>query len=174
MRTFSTPLLLGVSLAASVCLLSGQPVKAAEKASARTVTVKAAPTRSTSVISNEIPVVDIPSSVFVANYSDRSGRDPFFPGADYFRKGETRQRPSINAPLAAPDDAVLKTLKINGSGGVGDKRWVMVNGVTVYLGEHATFQVNGKPVKIQCFEISDKAITVGIKDTATRREIKLQ
>jgi hypothetical protein len=49
----------------------------------------------------------------------------------------------------------------------------MLNGVTIYVGESATFQMNNKAEKIECLEISTTSITVGIKGTETRREIKL-
>jgi len=166
--------LASVSLAFSTCLFSGQSA-AAEKASARTIPPESAKasTRSTSVISNQIPVIDIPESVFVANLKDAAAADPFFPSADYVKNSRKKFEPAIQAPLGSTDDAPLKALKVTGVGGVGDKRWAMLNGVTIYMGESATFQVNGKSEKIECLEISETAVTVGIKGTETRREIKL-
>lgn len=169
--------LLSVSLAVSVCLLSSQQTNAAEKVSARTLPsagkAEQAPRRSTSIVSNQIPVIEIPPSVFVANFQDASAADPFFPNAQYIKSSRKRSEPVLQAKSGSADDAPLKALKVTGVGGVGDKRWAMLNGVTIYVGESASFQVNGKSEKIECVEISDTAVTVGIKGTETRREIKL-
>lgn len=172
--------LLSVSLAVSVCLFSSQQASAAEKVSARTLPsagkaeqVEKSPGRSTSIISNQIPLIEIPPSVFVANFQDASAADPFFPNAQYIKNSRKRSEPVIQAKPGSADDAPLKALKVTGVGGVGDKRWAMLNGVTIYVGESASFQVNGKSEKIECVEISDTAVTVGIKGTETRREIKL-
>jgi hypothetical protein len=175
MKTPMLHSLLGVSLVAAACLFSGHPTVAAEKVSARTVTptVPKASTRSTSIISNDIPVIEVPPSLFVANFQDSSGTDPFFPNAQYIRNSRKRAEPVITAKPGPGDDAPLKALKVTGVGGIGDKRWAMLNGVTIYVGENATFQVNGKAEKIECLEISNTAVTVGIKGTETRREIKL-
>ena len=168
---------LSVSLAVSVCLHSSQQAGAAEKVSARTLPsagkTEQTLNRSTSIISNQIPVIDIPPSVFVANFQDASAADPFFPNAQYIKNSRKRSEPVIQAKSGSADDAPLKALKVTGVGGVGDKRWAMLNGVTVYVGESATFQVNGKSEKIECVEISNTAVTVGIKGTETRREIRL-
>jgi len=173
-----TPLLqslLSVSLVVAACHFSSHPASAAEKVSARTVKPPAveAPTRSTSIISNEIPVIEVPPSQFSANFQDASGTDPFFPNAQYIKNSRKRPDPVIAVKPGHADDAPLKALKVTGVGGVGDKRWAMLNGVTIYVGENATFQVNGKPEKIECLEISASAVIVGIKGTETRREIKL-
>lgn len=164
-----------VPLAVSMCLFSSQPAAAAEKASARTLPQESEKpaTRATSIISNQIPVIEIPESVFVANFQDTSSADPFFPNAQYIKNGRKKPDPVITTKPGMADDAALKVLKVTGVGGVGDKRWAMLNGVTIYVGESATFQVNGKSEKIECLEISESAVTVGIKGTETRREIKL-
>ncbi len=164
-----------VSLVAAACLFMGQASSGAEKVSARTLpeeTPKASP-RSTSIISNDIPVIEVPPSLFVANFQDSSATDPFFPNAQYIKNSRKRPDPVIAVKPGLTDDAALKALKVTGVGGVGDKRWAMLNGVTIYVGESATFQVNGKSEKIECLEISATAVTVGVKGTETRREIKL-
>ncbi len=175
MKTSLLHSLLGVSLVAAACHLSSHAAVAAEKVSARTVTPPApkAPARSTSIISNEIPVIEVPPSQFFANFQDASGTDPFFPNAQYIKNSRKRPDPVIPVKPGLADDAPLKALKVTGVGGIGDKRWAMLNGVTVYVGENATFQVNGRAEKIECLEISENAVTVGIKGTETRREIKL-
>ncbi len=166
--------LLGVSVVVSACLFPSQSV-AAEKVSARSVQqpVERPSTRSASIISNQIPIIAVPESVFVANYLDSSADDPFFPGAQYIKNSRKRPDPVIAVKPGLADDAPLKALKVTGVGGVGEKRWAMLNGVTIYVGESASFQVNGKPEKIECVEISDTSVVVGIKGTQTRREIKL-
>lgn len=170
-RTQSWPV---VSIAVLSCLLTGQSVTAAEKVSARTVSAEATTAvRPTSVISNQIPVVEIPESVFVADFKDLKARDPFFPNAQYVSL-QRNQRPDpvqVDRPVA--DDTVLRGLRITGLGGVGDKRWAMINGVTIYLGEAAPIRTGGKVVQVEFVEVSDQSVTVGIKNTATRREIKL-
>jgi hypothetical protein len=160
----------GLSLAAAVCLLSGQSVEAAEKAAARTV--ESAPKRPSSIIASEIPVIDLPNSEFVANYSDVSARDPFFPEADYIKKNRKRDNPVI-IQRTDPSDSVLKPFKVNGVGVLQGKRWAMLNGVTVFAGESATFSVNNSPVVVECVDVTEKQVTIGVKGTTTRREIKL-
>jgi len=166
---------LSVSLVVAACHFSSHGAAAAEKVSARTVTPAAleAPTRSTSIISNEIPVIEVPPSQFSANFQDTSGTDPFFPNAQYIKNSRKRPDPVITMKPGHADDAPLKALKLTGVGGISGKRWAMLNGVTIYVGENATFLVNGKAEKIECLEISESAVTVGIKGTETRREIKL-
>jgi len=158
---------LGVSLSLLGCLLSSQAA-AAEKVAARTVKES---TRSISIISNEIPVIVIPESEFTGYSAGKGVTDPFFPGARYLLAQRRTPDPAPTAP--AMDDTPLKALKITGVGGVGDKRWAMVNGVTLYLGEHATIQVNGKGVAVQCVEFTDRTVVLGIKGTGIRRDIKL-
>jgi hypothetical protein len=160
----------GLSVVVAVCLLSSHPTEAAEKAAARTV--EPAPKRPSSIISSEIPVITLPDSEFVANYSDVSARDPFFPQANYVKQGRKRTEPAP-ALKAEPSDSVLKPFKVNGVGVLQGKRWAMLNGVTVFAGESATFQVNNTPVDVECIDVTEKQVTIGIKGTSTRREIKL-
>jgi hypothetical protein len=163
-----------VSIAVLSCLLPGQSVTAAEKVAARTVSAEASPVvRSASVVSNQVPVVEIPESVFVADFNDLRARDPFFPNAQYVSQQRQKQEEKKPLVVAAPDDSLLRGLRITGLGGVGDKRWAMINGVTIYLGEAAPIQIGGRPIQVEFVEMSDQSVTVGIKGTATRREIKL-
>jgi hypothetical protein len=174
MKLFRAPSLPAVSIAVLSCLLTGQSVPAAEKVSARTVQAEAtAPGRSTSVVSNQIPVIEIPESVFVVDFNDLQARDPFFPNAEYVSRQRNKRPEPAPAAQPASDDSVLRGLRITGLGGVGDKRWAMINGVTIYLGEAAPILTGGKVIQVEFVEISDQSVTVGIKDTATRREIKL-
>lgn len=169
MNSFLTkfsPVLSSVVLA---CLFFVQQTAAAEKVAARTVPAKT--TRSTSVVSNEIPVINIPQSTFVADFSDRKGRDPFYPTATYINN----IRPKVATPVEKPDDGneILKGLRVTGSGGVEGRRWAMINGLTLHVGEAATIPVGGKAYKVECIELSDKSVTVGIKGSNARRELKL-
>jgi len=158
-----------LSLVAGWCLLSSQPVAGAEKASARTVPKKAP--RSTSIVTSDIPVVEIPQSTFVPDIRNRQARDPFFPNAQYAKKPTEPVAPTPVKPLV--DDGTLSSLKLTGVGGVGEKRWAMVNGTTLYLGEHARFQIGGRPLEIECVEMDEKTVTVGIKGTNIRRALRL-
>lgn len=166
--TMFSPVLSSVLAA---CLLSVQPAAAAEKVAARTVPAKT--TRSTSVVSNEIPVIEIPQSTFVADFSDRKSRDPFYPSATYINN----IRPKVFTPIGKPPDdgnEVLKGLRVTGSGGVEGRRWAMINGMTIHVGEAATVPVGGKAYKVECIELSDKSVTVGIKGSNARRELKFE
>jgi hypothetical protein len=163
-----------VSIAVLSCLLPVQSLTAAEKVSARTVPAEArTAVRSASVVSNQIPVVEIPESVFVADFNDLRARDPFFPNAQYVSQQRNKRPDPIPVPKPVSDDSILRGLRITGLGGVGDKRWAMINGVTIYLGEAAPIQIGGRPIQVEFVEMSDQSVTVGIKGTATRREIKL-
>lgn len=163
-----------VSIAVLSCLLTGQSVTAAEKVSARTVPAEArAAVRPTSVVSNQIPVVEVPESVFVADFNDLKARDPFFPNAQYVSQQRNKRPDPVSVPKPVSDDSILRGLRITGLGGVGDKRWAMINGVTIYLGEAASIQTGGKLIQVEFVEMSAESVTVGIKDTVTRREIKL-
>lgn len=163
-----------VSIAVLSCLLPSQSATAAEKVSARTVPAEARTgARSASVVSNQIPVVEIPESVFVADFNDLRARDPFFPNAQYVSQQRHKREEKKSHVATAPDDSLLRGLRITGLGGVGDKRWAMINGITIYLGEAAPIQSGGRLIHVEFVEMSDKSVTLGIKDTATRREIKL-
>ena len=170
MKSPSAKLVAAVSSVLLACLVFGQPAMAAEKVAARTLPTT--PSRSTSVISNEIPVIDIPQSAFVVDFGDRKSRDPFYPNATYINNS----RPKLTATMAKPDDGneILKALRVTGSGGVEGRRWVMINGVTVHVGEAATVPVAGKAYKIECLEMADKSVTLGLKSANARREIKLE
>ena len=174
MKLFSATFLPAVSIVVLSCLLTGQSGTAAEKVSARMAPAEAkAPVRATSVVSNQIPVVEIPESVFVADFNDLKARDPFFPNAQYVSLQRNKRPDPVLVSKPVADDTVLRGLRITGLGGVGDKRWAMINGVTVYLGEAAPIQTGGKLVTVEFVEMSDRSVTVGIKNTTTRREIKL-
>lgn len=159
-----------LSLAVSLCLISDHSSKAAEKVSARTLP-KAAP-RSTSILSNDIPVVEIPASVFVADFNDRSARDPFYPDASYIHREKESEKKEVPSPVL--DNSILKSAKLNGLGGIGDKRWAMINNVTLYLGEEVKLQIGGKLLPIECVSIGEKSVTIGIKGTSIRRQINLE
>ena len=116
-------------------------------------------------------MIAIPQSEFTGFNPGKGVTDPFFPGARYLLAQRRTPEPVATAPVL--DDTPLKALKITGVGGVGEKRWAMVNGVTLYMGEHATIQVNGKGVAVQCVEFTDQAVVLGNKGTSIRREIKL-
>lgn len=160
-----------VSLSVLLCLYSDHTAWAAEKVSARTLPQTG--TRSTSIISNDIPEIQIPSSVFVADYSDKAARDPFFPDASYLKRSEVIDKPqkAMSKPV---DDSIFKVLKVNGLGGVGDRRWAMVNHVTIYLGENAKFTVGGKSVVVECVEMGDKSVVLGIKGTSNRHQFNVE
>ncbi|HAV63785.1 MAG TPA: hypothetical protein DCY13_15645 [Verrucomicrobiales bacterium] len=158
---------LGVSMLACACLHSGQPGHAAEKAAARSTRESTArPT----LISNIVAEIEIPLAEFVADIRDRRGRDPFFPDAKYWQAKETK--PQVEQPK---DDggAALEPLKITGMGGIGDRRWAMINGVTIYVGENAIIRVGAKAYDVVCHEMTDKSVIVGIKGSNARREIKI-
>jgi hypothetical protein len=158
-----------LTLSVLPCLLSSQSAAAADKVSARTVETPS--TRTTSIASSEIPEIEIPKSTFVADFNDRTARDPFFPNAAYVK-------PKQVAPVT-PDTKVsggetsLDTLKLTGMGGVGDKRWAMINGITHYLGESSKIRINGRVVSIEILEMDETSTTVGVVGTSSRRQMKL-
>ncbi|MBI1176438.1 hypothetical protein GC207_03260 [bacterium] len=163
--------LASVSLSLLTCLVSDHSAAGAETVSARTLP-NTTP-RSGSIISNQIPEIEIPSSVFVSDFSNPSARDPFFPNAIY-----TQSKKKIDdAPQPTPtqlDDGVLKSLKLTGMGGVGDRRWAMINNVTIYLGEDAKFNVGGKLLTVECLKLDEKSVTIGVKGKPIRRQIDLE
>jgi hypothetical protein len=167
MRSYRPTLRVQLSFLLLVCLFSRQVAHSAEKVSARTLPT----TRSASIISNDIPVIQVPESVFVIDFKDRNARDPFFPNASYTRSSKNKDPRPDPKPLY--DDGSLASLKLNGMGGVGDKRWAMVNGVTLYLGETAKIEIGGKSLPIECVELDAKSATIGIKGTQTRKQLKL-
>lgn len=163
--------LASVSLSFALCLVSDQNAKSAEKVSARTLP-NTTP-RSGSIISNDIPEIEIPPSVFIADYTDLQARDPFFPNATYVKRPQKVNETHVPEPTPV-DDSVLKPLKLTGMGGIGDKRWAMINNVTLYLGEDAKFNVGGKAITVECLKLDDKSVTIGIKGKPIRRQINLE
>ena len=149
------------------CFISATPSDAAETVSARSLPEKVAP-RSTSIVSNTVATVNIPESVFI-DRPPPQGKDPFFPDAHY-------RKLSKNDPIATPGqngDALLATLKLTGFGGVGNKRWAMINGVAIYEGESSPVRIGGNLHQVACLEMKDQSVLVGIKDNPARRELKL-
>lgn len=155
--------LLVVSMSMIGCL--GIDLSAAEVAAARSLP-KAAPASSL-LATNELPKVVIPVSEFDA---DTNPADPFYPNAKYLKKNA----PEPVAGKAVDGDAALAPLRLMGLGGVGEKRWAMVNGTAVYLGEYTTVTVGNKAYKITCVEIKERSVVVGLKDSPARRELNLQ
>ena len=138
---------------------------AQEKVAARTATQNGGD-RSGSILSNRVEHVDIPTSVF-EDTVDR--RDPFFPDASY----RILEAKPIEPEYAVGDDTILKQLKLNGFGGIGDKRWAMVNGVSIYQNESANVRVGGKIYPVTCLQLKDTSVVLGIKNTTARHELKL-
>jgi len=153
-----------LTLCACVTILSnlGSVATAAEKVSARTVAHSGS--RSSSIVSNKVAEVVVPESVFV-DAADR--KDPFFPDAEY------RKQSKPAPPKQFGGDAILNQLKLTGFGGIGDKRWAMINGISIYLNESSKIVVNGKPHKIVCLEMQENSVTVGFENGSARRELKL-
>jgi len=161
--------------AALACLLSGQLLGAAEKVAARTLpqssTTDGAADQPGSLLRREVPKVDVPVAEFTDNAADTSARDPFFPNNSYRKIKPARVEPDRSPEVSA---TVLDPLKLTGVGGVGDNRWAMLNGVTLYLGESAVVRVGAKAYEIVCHEITDKSVTVGLKNQDTRRVLKIE
>jgi len=155
-----------VSMSIFACLASAPRATAAEKVSARSLP-EVAP-RSTSIVSNTVAVVEVPLSIFV-DRPHPEGRDPFFPDASYRKRSEKEpnQTPVQNG------DIILAKLKLTGFGGIGKKRWAMIDGVSIYEGEMSNVRVGGNLHKIVCLEMRDQSVLVGIKDNPARRELKL-
>jgi hypothetical protein len=153
-----------VSMSILACLASGSRTVAAEKASALTLPETSA--RNSSIVSNTVAVVEIPASVFV----DRpSGQDPFYPNASY--RKQVSKTPAPNPGDGG--DALLKTLKLTGFGGIGKKRWAMINGVSVYEGETSSVRIGSTLHQIVCLEMKEHSVIVGTKDNPAQRELKL-
>lgn len=113
-------------------------------------------------------VVDIPLSVF---RDDASGIDPFYPNAQY-RVSKKPQLAEV-APVNELNSGVLKDLKLNGMGGVGERSWALVNGISMYVGEVTRIPVGGKAYELICLEVKQRSVVIGIKDTNIQRELKL-
>jgi hypothetical protein len=153
------------SISLLACVTSASSAEPAIKASARSLPEGVA-ARSTSIVSNTVAVVEVPQSVFV----DRpQGKDPFFPDADYRKQLKKESK----RPSDLGGDAILATLKLTGFGGIGNKRWAMINGVAIYEGESSSVRVGNSLRQIECLEMKEQSVVVGIKDDPARRELKL-
>ena len=152
----------GYTLLIAVCVGWITAATAAEKVSARTVTHTGA--RSGSILSNKVQKVDIPLSVFE---DAQERKDPFFPNAEY-RLNTAKKSENISGGMA-----FLKQLKLTGFGGIGNKRWAMINGVSIYQNESAKIGVGGQFRNITCLEMKDNSVTIGIKGGTARHELKL-
>lgn len=153
---------LGVSVFLLVCVGARFQVTAADKVAARTVMHTGA--HNSSIVSNKVSKVKIPPSVF----NDAPERkDPFFPNAKY---RESDERPTT---VADGGGAILNRLKLTGFGGIGNKRWAMINGVSIYEGESSKIRVGSALYEVVCLEMKEQSVTVGLKDDLARRELEL-
>ena len=154
------------SISLFACVTSASSAEPAIKVSARSLPEGVA-ARSTSIVSNTVAVVEVPQSVFV----DRpQGKDPFFPDADY-RKMQLKKESSRSSDEGG--DKALATLKLTGFGGIGNKRWAMINGVAIYEGEWSSVRVGNVLHQIECLEMKEQSVVVGIKNDPARRELNL-
>ena len=152
-----------------MCVYSGHSAHSAEVVSARAIEQSA--TRSASIVTSEVPIVQVPQSEFLVDFNDHNGRDPFFPNAKYVKP--TVAAPPKQESRPVTDDSSLSSLKLSGMGGVGEDRWAMINGTTIYLGEPARVQVNGKVLQLECVQMDEKSVTIGIVGTSIRRQLNL-
>lgn len=159
-------------LTAAICLLLVHCGIAAEKVAARsTKNDSNSPARDT-LLSTTIAEIQVPQAEFKANVSDRTGRDPFFPKADYWQPKDGVKE-QLSKPEPDQGQAILSLLKLTGVGGFAERRWAMINGVSVYVGENAVVRVGGKAYEIVFHEMTEKSVVLGLKGSNARREIPI-
>jgi hypothetical protein len=72
-----------------------------------------------------------------------------------------------------PEPAWVKKIKLNGVSGTPAKRHATIGKQTFEKGEKRTVNINGKPVIIQCLEITDSSAIISIEGIEGTRTLSL-
>jgi hypothetical protein len=148
---FRYPLLAGLALS-SVLVVTAQ---------AATATNAPAPAKSQPAATNS--VIEIPKSQFTIPTTVADGRDPFFPNSS---------RLAAKAVTGKAPAAPTVTLVLQGISGTEAKRFALISGRTMVVGEEADIAVDKSRVRVRCLDIREDSVVVDVD--GKQQELKLR
>lgn len=136
--------------------------------SALVVTAKAAAATNEPAKSKPQPaatnsVIEIPKSEFSIPTTVADGRDPFFPNSSRLvAKAATSKAPAV--PVVS--------LVLQGISGTEAKRFALISGRTMVVGEEADIAVDKARVRVRCLDIREDSVVVDVD--GKQQELKLR
>jgi len=109
--------------------------------------------------------VEIPESEFVVPTSPIQGRDPFFPLS-------RRVMVEFANDTAKPVKAAPVALTLQGISGTESKRYALISGRTLVVGEEAEIVVGAGRARVRCINIKEDSVTIEVDGNV--QELKLR
>jgi len=151
------------TIAGPVCLLlllAGGLLPRTEAATNVPPKAEAAPSAT-----NSLAAIEIPKSTFIIPTTTSQGRDPFFPLS---RRMVVDATPKTGTtPIAAPVNFVLQ-----GISGTESKRFALINGRTLVVGEEREVPSGTTRVQVRCLEIREDSVKIEVNGVTS--ELKLR
>jgi hypothetical protein len=120
--------------------------------------------------------VEIPKAVLerksVFHADSKTARDPFFPNSA--RRGASKL---ASVPAVAPETPKAKPvdlLELKGIAGPPSRRFALVNGQLLSVGEEAYVSTSAGSIKVKCVEISENSVVLTINDEQQKKELRLR
>lgn len=119
-----------------------------------------------------------PAFDLVAGTQGRSVRDAAVLKMNTDQIAEARRRVAAFVPhqpkkSEVPTPAWVKNIKLKGISGVPGHRMATIDKQTLEKGERGTVKIDGKPVAIQCLEITEKTATIAIEGLEAQQTLTL-